>query len=99
MGQFHYNKDSVKAYYYLARMKALLLIATLFIAQAALVKCGDDNDGGNTYDCAAAYMWWQMNSGPQVTGLCPWLLVCLGIAAFLFSTGSSSSVYRRIANK
>ena len=81
-------------------MKALLLIAALLIAQAALVKCGDNYDGGmDLNDCAAAYMWMMMNSGPQVPGLCPSLLVFVGIAAYLFSSGSSSSVDRRVASK
>ena len=79
-------------------MKTFLSIAALFIAQAALANCGD-NDGGGNYDCAAAYMWLAMNSGPQVMGLSPWLLVCLGIAAFLFSAGGRPSLYRRVANK
>ena len=77
-------------------MKLVLLTAAVFIAQAALVNCGDNNDGGmSNDDCAAAYMILQMmNSGPQVMGLSPWLLVCLGISAFLFSTDNRSSVYR-----
>ena len=74
-------------------MKTFLVIATLFIAQAALVKCGDNNDG---YDCS--YMWMMMNSGPQVTGLSPWLLLCLGIAAVLLST-DITSLSRRINSK
>ena len=79
-------------------MKTFLSIVALFIAQVALANCGDNNDGEN-FDCAAAYMWLAMNSGPQVMGLSPWLLVCLGVAAFMFSTGGRPSVYRRVASK
>ena len=82
-------------------MKFVLLITAVFITQAALVNCGDNNDGGmSNDDCAAAYMVLQMmNSGPQVMGPSPWLLACLGISTFLFTTGNRSSVYRRVANK
>ena len=69
--------------------------AILFIAQAALVNCGDYySDGENDW----SYMWMMMNSGPQVMGLSPWLLLCLGITAVLLST-DITSLSRRINSK
>lgn len=71
-----------------------MIIATFFIAQAALVNCGDNND----YYSDCAYMWMMMmnSSGPQLAGLSLWLLVGVSLAALLVSM-DIPSVSRRVA--
>lgn len=64
-------------------MNTPLLIAALLIAHAVLGYCGDNEDNYRQYDCP--YMWMMMNAGPQLTGLDPLVLLCLGIGTVLLS--------------
>ena len=67
------------------------MIAAILALQVSLGYCDDSEEvsvNARQYNCP--YMWMKMNSGPQVTGLSPWLLLCLGIAVLLLSTDITS---------
>lgn len=68
-------------------MQAVLLFTVIVLV--GLGYCHGNSDEvsmkARQYNCPYYYK----NSGPSVTGLGPWLLVGLSIAALLISTGSS----------
>ena len=67
--------------------KTLLIITTLVVVQITLGCCGGSDEVDESKRQYDEYMWMMMmNGGPQVTGLSPWLLLCLGVGATLFSS-------------
>lgn len=59
----------------------LILIAALFIGQAALASCDSQEAKGNDYDYGGndcSWMWMMMNSGAEMMGEGTVVAVCLG---------------------
>ena len=71
-------------------MKTIIVLALFLVLQLIhLGCCGDGNDEVvelSERQDGCQYMWMMMNSGPSTMSLSSWLLVCLGMAAALFST-------------
>lgn len=69
-------------------MRAAIVLGIILILQLVqLGSCDNDDEvqlSERQNDCG--YMWMMMGSGLSTAGLNSWLLLCVGIAAALFST-------------